>query len=106
MSFTEEKLEKAFIELLGEEGFEYVSGKNLKREPDEVLIVEDLNAFLKEKYEDEKITSSEIDSIIRDLKTYPASDLYESNKNIMKRLSDGFIFKREDRSKKDLYSSN
>jgi len=103
MGFTEEKLEQAFIELLGEEGFEYVSGKTLKREIDEVLIVEDLQAFLKEKYEEEKITSSEIDSIIRDLKTYPASDLYESNKNIMKRLSDGFIFKREDRSKKDLY---
>ena len=103
MGFTEEKLEKAFIELLREEGFEYVSGKDLNRDNDEVLIIEDLKEFLKLKYQDEGITVNEINSVIRDLKNYPASDLYESNKNIMKRLSDGFVLKREDRNKKDLY---
>src|SRR5690606_40692999 len=33
----------------------------------------------------------------------PASDLYESNKTFMKKLSDGFAFKREDRSQKDIW---
>lgn len=37
------------------------------------------------------------------LERLPASDLYESNKTILKMLSDGFILKREDRSQKDLY---
>jgi type I restriction enzyme R subunit len=32
-----------------------------------------------------------------------AADLYESNKAIMKLVSDGFLLKREDRSQKDLY---
>jgi len=94
MSFTEEKLEKAFIELLGEEGFDYVSGKDIVREPEEVLIIDDLKNYLRDKYEAEKITEEEIDTIIRELKNYPASDLYDSNKSIIKKLADGFILKR------------
>ncbi len=33
----------------------------------------------------------------------PASDLYETNKTIMKMVSDGFLLKREDRNQKDIY---
>ena len=33
----------------------------------------------------------------------PASDLYGSNKDFMKLLSDGFLLKREDRNQKDLF---
>ena len=33
----------------------------------------------------------------------PASDLYDSNKVVMKMISDGFLIKRDDRSRKDLY---
>lgn len=38
MKFTEDKLEKAFAELLGQEGFPHQSGIAIKRNPDEVLI--------------------------------------------------------------------
>lgn len=103
MSFNEEKLEKAFIELLTEEGYEYVSGKDLLLDADDVLITGDVRDFLKAKYEKEEITDSEINSVIKILRNLPASDLYESNKAIMKYLSDGFVLKREDRSRKDLY---
>ncbi|MCF8297176.1 MAG: hypothetical protein K9J13_06495 [Saprospiraceae bacterium] len=37
------------------------------------------------------------------MKTLPASDLYESNKTIIRWLSDGFILKREDRIQKDIH---
>src|SRR5699024_5225010 len=37
------------------------------------------------------------------LKTLPASDLYETNKAIMRWLSDGFSFKREDPNEKDIW---
>lgn len=45
----------------------------------------------------------EVESIIRMLESYPASALYESNRSVMKHISDGFILKREDRSKKDIF---
>jgi type I restriction enzyme R subunit len=38
MKFTEEKLEKAFTELLGQEGFPHHLGITITRKPDEVLI--------------------------------------------------------------------
>lgn len=43
MKFTEEKLEKAFIELLGQEGFPHHSGISISRKPEEVLIEETHN---------------------------------------------------------------
>jgi type I restriction enzyme, R subunit len=103
MKFTEEKLEKAFTELLGEEGFPHHLGITIARNPDEVLIEEDLHSFLLSQYAPQGITTNEVNSIILQLKTLPASDLYESNKTFLQLLSDGFILKREDRRQKDIY---
>ena len=103
MKFTEERLEQAIIELLKEEGYPHVLGQDIARNPSEVLIREDLGNFLAQRYADDNITPGEINSVIRKLETFPSSDLYESNKAIMKMVSDGFLLKREDRSQKDLY---
>jgi len=103
MKFTEEKLEKAFTELLGQEGFPHHLGITITRKPDDVLIEEDLQNFLLTQYAGQGITVNEIKSIILQLKSLSASDLYESNKTFLKMLSDGFILKREDRNQKDIY---
>jgi type I restriction enzyme R subunit len=103
MKFTEEKLEKAFTELLGQEGFPHHLGVTITRKLDEVLIEEDLQTFLLTQYAGQGITVNEIKSIILQLKSLSASDLYESNKTFLKMLSDGFILKREDRNQKDIY---
>ncbi len=103
MKFTEEKLEKAFTELLGQEGFPHHLGITITRKPEEVLIEEDLQNFLLSQYAGQGITLNEIKSIILQLKSLSASDLYESNKTFLKMLSDGFILKREDRNQKDIY---
>ena len=103
MKFTEEKLEKAFAELLAKEGYSHHLGFTITRQPDEVLIEEDLRQFLKIKYTSEGITQNEISSVVLQLKSLSASDLYESNKTFIRMLSDGFILKREDRSLKDIY---
>jgi type I restriction enzyme R subunit len=103
MKFTEEKLEKAFTELLGQEGFPHHLGITITRKPEEVLIEEDLQNFLLTQYAGQGITVNEIKSIILQLKSLSASDLYESNKTFLKMLSDGFILKREDRNQKDIY---
>lgn len=103
MKFTEERLEKAFTELLGQEGFPHHLGITIARKPEEVLIEEDLQNFLLTQYARQGITVNEIKSIILQLKSLPSSDLYESNKTFLSMLSDGFILKREDRNQKDIY---
>jgi type I restriction enzyme, R subunit len=103
MKFTEAQLESAIIELLGAEGYSHVLGEAIEREPQEVLIKADLRAFLAKQYAADDITPQEIEAVIKQLEAYSAADLYESNKAIMKLVSDGFLLKREDRSQKDLY---
>ncbi|CAC9499688.1 Type I restriction-modification system, restriction subunit R (EC 3.1.21.3) [uncultured Gammaproteobacteria bacterium] len=103
MKFTEAKLEQAFIELLGKEGFPHCLGNTIERADDEVLIEEDLKNYLLARYKKEKLTEIEAKSIILQLKTLSSSDLYESNKKITGWLADGFTLKREDRTQKDIH---
>ena len=103
MKFTEEKLERAFTELLANEGFPHHLGNAIVRSADEVIIEEDLINYLLSKYANKQLTLTEAKSIVLQLKTLPASDLYESNKTILRWLSDGFILKREDRNQKDIH---
>jgi type I restriction enzyme R subunit len=103
MKFTEAQLESAIIELLGAEGYPHVLGESIERQPHEVLIKADLRAFLAKQYAADHITPQEIEAVIKQLEAYSAADLYQSNKAIMKLVSDGFLLKREDRSQKDLY---
>ncbi|GGW61381.1 type I restriction enzyme R subunit [Winogradskyella epiphytica] len=105
MKFTEAKLEEAFIELLGNEGYPHYLGNTISRMPEEVLIEEDIIEFLLTQYKKEGLTLTEAKSIVLQLKTLPASDLYETNKKIIQWLSDGFILKREDRNQKDIWVS-
>lgn len=101
--FSEAQLELAIIELLSEEGYPHVLGETIERQSQDVLIKSDIQDFLKKQYAAEGITDNEIETVIRQLEAYSAADLYESNKAIMKLVSDGFLLKREDRDQKDLY---
>jgi type I restriction enzyme R subunit len=119
MKFTEAQLEQAFISLIQEEEISYVIGSEVRKiefkgvaEPqtvyghlvsEKVLIANDLKNYLRSQYASENITENEIESIVRDLERLPSSDLYESNKVIMKRVCDGFLLKREDPNQKDFY---
>ena len=119
MKFTEAQLEQAFISLLQEEEMTYLVGSEVRKiefkgmaEPpstyghivsEKVLLTDDLKNYLRSNYASVNISESEIESIVRDLERLPSSDLYESNKAIMKMVSDGFLIKREDRNQKDFY---
>lgn len=106
MKFTEAKLEQAFIELLGNEGYPHFVGSSLVRaDESEVLIEEDLKTYLLTRYQNANLTETEAQAIILQLKTLSSTDLYESNKKIMQWLADGFILKREDRTQKDIHIS-
>jgi type I site-specific restriction-modification system R (restriction) subunit len=115
--FTEAKLEQTFIEFLENQQISHVSGKELitddtvaeskipygTRNESEVLIKSDLKNYLLGQYKKEELTDIEAESIILGLKRLSSADIYESNKTIMRMLSDGFSLKREDRSKKDIW---
>lgn len=109
MKFTEAKLEHAVVELLGEQGYPHLLGGELTRNHSDVLIKDDLRAFLTKRYAKNNITTGEVDSIIAMLEKLPASDLYESNKTFCNLLSDGFLLSRErgrvagSAAQKDLY---
>lgn len=101
--FTEARLEQAIIQHLGEQAYPHFHGASLQRDKSEVLIKDDLRAFLQTHYQAAHITASEIEAIIRQLEGYSALDLYDSNKAILRLVADGFLLKREDPKQKDLY---
>ncbi|MCF6341962.1 MAG: DUF3387 domain-containing protein [Bacteroidales bacterium] len=63
-------------------------GHEIQREPSEVLIKEDVKNFLLHQYKAEGLTVAEVEIIIRQLMNLPSTDLYESNKAIMKMLAE------------------
>ena len=103
MKFTEERLEQAVIQQLGQQGYPPCAACSLTRSPEDVLIKKDLRAYLARRYKSATISTAEIETLVRQLDSLPASDLYNSNKVFCQWLSDGFNLKREDRTAKDLY---
>ncbi|MCL5255042.1 MAG: transposase [Gammaproteobacteria bacterium] len=60
------------------------------------MIKDDIRQFLFDYYQADFITASEIDLIIKQIESLPASDLYDSKKTFCKWLSDGFLLNHED----------
>lgn len=102
INFNESALELSIMELLQDEGYIHLTGEQIHRERTEVLLIDDLRNFLMSKYVREDITKSEVESIILSLRNISGT-IYEANKTALKMICDGFIFNREDRSKKDIY---
>lgn len=100
--FNEHALEMSIMELFQDAEYAYVKGDTIHRERREVLLTEDLKQYLYNKYAQNNITPTEVESIILMLKNISGS-LYDVNKEVCKMLSDGFKFIREDRTQKDIY---
>ena len=103
MSFQEADLENLIVDLIKNKGYEYVHGDNLNRQYEDVLLEDDLKAFLSKKYAVNGITSGEIDRIVLSLKTVSSANVYDANKTVFTRIVDGETFVREDRSQKDFW---
>ena len=99
----EVQLELVVMELFQQEGYEYIHGESIMREVTEVLLRDDLRMYLKNKYQADGITDGEIDSIIFSLVSSSHDSLYEANKALYTKIVEGFIFSREDKSRKDLF---
>ncbi|NJC25682.1 type I restriction endonuclease subunit R [Neolewinella antarctica] len=95
--FNEATLEAAIINLLEEQGYPHYFGHQLDR-PDEetVLLRDDLTTYLRTRYRAQNLTDREIAGIIHELEHLPASDLYGSNREVMRLVTNGRNFVRED----------
>lgn len=100
--FNESALEQAIMELLEDQGYTHLKGEQLHREKTELLLTEDLRTYLLNRYTHHHLTENELSRILHQLRTIPGT-IYEANKIFCKYLSDGLIFPREDRTKKDIY---
>ena len=65
--FTEAELERAIIEIFKQQGYQYVPGKNIHRKYDDILLVDDLKAYISERYASESISDSEMKKIVNRL---------------------------------------
>lgn len=101
-NFNEHALEMSIMKLFQDEGYSYVNGSHIHRERTEVLLTDDLKQYLLNRYASEGLTVSEIESIILMIRNISGT-IYEANKAVFKMICDGFIFNREDITKKDLY---
>lgn len=97
--FSEAELEKAFIQLFEEEGYEYVSAESLDRDNKDILLLDDLYAFIKNKYQDENLTCNELEIIKSQLTLIASSPLYDGNKATFNLISEGFDLNRDDITK-------
>ena len=100
-AFTEAELEQVFLDQLELQHYDYLSGDSLHRETTDVLIEDDLREFLRNRYAAEGITESEISQIVMSLKSASALPVYDANKRMFARMTQGETFVREDRSRKD-----
>ena len=100
---NEAKLELSVMELFQNEGYEYLSGDTILRETTDVLIKNDLRMYLMMKYAADGITANEIESIIFSLVSASHDPLYDGNKEMLTKIIDGFVFRRDDKTKKDLF---
>lgn len=102
MTFNEHALEMSIMELFEDEGYKHLISSDIHREKTEVLLVDDIKNYLYDKYADDGITPSEVESIILMIRS-ASGNVYEVNKTVFNMICDGFIFNREDRSQKDLF---
>ncbi len=101
--FDESALEQIVVDRLAENGFDYVSGDGIDRDARDVLIRADLAAYLASRYPE--LTEAERARFVKTLDNFSAGEsaLYDSNRDIMRLVSDGVVFHRDDPADKDVF---
>lgn len=94
MTFNEATLEAAIMELMEQQGYTHKLGEQLHKNLAEVLLVEDIEAWLRSRYPD--ITDNEVARVVFTLKAPQSPDLYEENRRLHQMIVEGFALKRDD----------
>ena len=98
-SFNEPELEQAIIEFLTNEGYIYKNGAEIHKEISDVVLFYDLKNYLRKEYGMYGITPFEVDCAVAQLTAHGGEALYQSNVEMLSRITNGFDLKREDASK-------
>lgn len=101
--FNEHSLEMAIMELFQHEGYIYTNGEQVHKEVSDVLLRDDLRAYLRGRYVGVGVTELEVERIIAVLTTDKSGSLYENNVYTYRLITEGFSIKRDDASLADLY---
>jgi type I restriction enzyme R subunit len=88
----ESDYEKALIELLVQQGWEYTHGGSIARNNREVLLVDDLTNYLSQRYPD--LLPSDIEEIINRLRHVSGQSHFELLRNIYYLMREGFRYTR------------
>lgn len=100
--FNEATLEDAIMELFENEiHYTHCLGEQLHKNLSEVILTEDLEAYLRSSYPD--ITQGEVDRAILILKTPISGSLYDENRRVFGMIVDGFPLKRDDATQPSLW---
>lgn len=93
--YHESDYEEAFIELLQkDEAWDYTYGDEIHRTYDQILIEEDLRAYLFSRYRNANLTNDEIEAIIANLRNIGLPSPYLTLRSTFTLYRDGFLFHR------------
>ena len=95
--FTEAQLEEAIISLFQEQDYKHVHGETIHRGFDEILLKDDLQAYLANHYPD--LTAAETKKVISRLENIPSAPLYIGNRETFLLVNEGFDLVRDDPGK-------
>lgn len=101
--FNEHALEMSIMELFQQEGYIYTNGEEIHKEVSDVLLHDDLRAYLRGRYGEAGITPLEIERAVAKLTANVGFSLYENNLYTYRLMVEGFSLKRDDSSLPDLY---
>lgn len=101
--FNEHALEMSIMELFRQEGYIYTNGEEIHKEVSDVLLRDDLWAYLRGRYGEAGITPLEIERAVAKLTANVGFSLYENNLHTYRLMVEGFSLKRDDSSLPDLY---
>ncbi|MEW6774084.1 MAG: HsdR family type I site-specific deoxyribonuclease [Bacteroidota bacterium] len=90
--YYESDYEEAIIDLLVQQGWEYTHGSNIVRNNREVLLVNDLTEYLKQRYAE--LLPNDIDEIINRLRYISGQTHFELLRNTFYLVRDGFRYTR------------
>ena len=101
--FNEHALEMSIMALFQQEGYIYTNGEEIHKEVSDVLLRDDLRAYLRGRYGEAGITPLEIERAVAKLTANVGFSLYENNLHTYRLMVEGFSLKRDDSSLPDLY---
>ena len=96
--FTEDELERAIITLFEQQGYTYVHGDSIHRKFEDILLLDDLRAFISGRYASDNLSENEMQKIINRINLIPSTPLYTGNRETFWLVNEGFDLVRDDAS--------